>query len=147
LRFATGKPQPPLPQAQEPPGAASRIEAPLEEWLCALKTESCKVCRRLEQLGQATTCFCESTICSYWWPQSSQTYSYIGMVKTLLSHSRKKVPWAQLYQIGNRRGPRPVMFRKEFHIIAESLGQFLRMWVSGGVPTVSSDCGSTQLTP
>lgn len=46
----------------------------------ALKTESCRVCRSLAHFGQAILVLLESTICSYRAPQSSQRYSYMGIV-------------------------------------------------------------------
>ena len=50
----------------------------------ALKTESCRECRRLAHFGQAIFAPLESTICSYRAPQSSQRYSYMGMFEIRL---------------------------------------------------------------
>jgi len=60
------RPQPPAPEAHDPPGAARSFDdAPFPDELpCALNTESCNVWRPLEQLGQTTSCDCDSTICS-----------------------------------------------------------------------------------
>jgi hypothetical protein len=59
------RPHPPAPQAHDPPAALSLNDAPFrEEPPRALNTESCNVCRPLEQLGQTTSCVRDSTICS-----------------------------------------------------------------------------------
>jgi len=70
-----------MPQ-QDPDGKLSPFPAASLElpFACALKTESCRVCRRLAHFGQEILVPLDNTICSYRAPQSSQAYSYMGML-------------------------------------------------------------------
>jgi hypothetical protein len=73
-------------QPHAPPAAAAPAE-PFDALLPlagAAKTDSCTVLRVLSHFGHATTVLLLITMLSYRSPQSSQTYSYMGISRSSL---------------------------------------------------------------